>query len=116
MKIDHEQAALIRLVRPTYARDYVIAKGWRRIRTKSRDYALFETQAAGMMQLLIPQDHQASDYHERVLEVAEKLSEVEGRSLTSVLRDMLRPGSDCIHFRREIRKAVASCGEDKGAG
>lgn len=100
MKIDHEQAVLIRMVRPTYARDYVLAKGWRRITTKSRDYALFETQAAGMLQLLIPQDHQASDYHERVLEVAEKLSEVEGRSLTSVLRDMLRPGSDCIHFRR----------------
>ncbi len=100
MRIDNEQAALIHMIRPTFARDYALATGWRRITTKSQDYALFENSNANMLQLLIPQDHQASDYADRILEVAEKLSQIERRGLTAVLRDMLRPNSDCLHFKR----------------
>jgi hypothetical protein len=100
MRIDYEQTALIQMIRPTFARDYVIATGWRRITTKYQHYALFEKPIANMVQLLIPQDHQASDYSDRILEVAEKLSQIEQRELTAVLRDMLRPNSDCLHFKR----------------
>lgn len=100
MKIDAEQAALVWMIRPTYARDYVKAKGWRRVQTKSREYALFETSENTLMQVLIPQDPRASDYAERILEAAERLSEIEERDLTAVLRDMLRPGADCLHFRQ----------------
>lgn len=100
MKTDREQTALIQMIRPTFARDYIIAKGWRRVQTKSREYALFERPTADLVQLLVPQEPQASDYTERILDVAERLSEIENRSLTAILRDMLRPGSDCLHFRR----------------
>ncbi len=100
MRINNEQATLIRMIRPTFARDYARATGWRRITTKSQEYALFENPNINMVQLLIPQEHLASDYLERILEVAEKLSQIEKRDLTAVLRNMLNPNSDCLHFKR----------------
>jgi hypothetical protein len=99
MKTDQEQTTLIQLIRPTFARDYVIAQGWRRKTTKSSEYALFEHPKIDLIQLLIPQNHQSSDYFERILEAAEKLSHVEGRSLTPILRNMLHPNADCLHFK-----------------
>lgn len=101
MRFDYEQTALVQMIRPTFARDYVIATGWRRITTKSQHYALFEKSSENMVQLLIPQDHQTSDYSDRIFEVAEKLSQIERRGLTAILRDMLRPNSDCLHFMRK---------------
>ena len=99
-----EQAALLSLIRPIHAQNYVIAKGWHKVETQSNQYYLFSHPDMDLMQILIPKEPNTPDYSQRLLDVANRLSDQEERLVLLVLRDMIRPDSDCLHFSQHSPK------------
>jgi hypothetical protein len=60
--------------------------------------ALFDHPHAHWRQLLVPMDETFDDYDKRVFEVVQTLSEIESRSATEILNDLLMPDSDVPRY------------------
>lgn len=85
---------------PQCVREYAKSKGWELIPEgiKGRFY-LFRNSKAPLRQLVIPMDSGDTGYADMVLDVAERIAEIEKRSLEAVLTDLLLPNADVLRFR-----------------
>src|SRR5438876_978779 len=100
MRPDFDLQSQARLVSPLAARQYAAAKGWQPVveGLRSRIY-LFRHPTERLRQLMIPMDQGYGDYAVAVLDVAERLAEIENRPISSVLTDLIMPGADVLRFR-----------------
>lgn len=90
---------LLSKVRPRHAREYAGANGWNR---KPKDFgglAVFDHTQLELTQLLIPIDADANDYPTRMLDVVQRIAEVENRPIIEVSNDLLNPDSDVVRYR-----------------
>ncbi|MEX1026449.1 MAG: hypothetical protein WD049_00355, partial [Candidatus Paceibacterota bacterium] len=119
MSIDHrsDRESLLHLVsrvKPRDARTYASANGWIR---KSQDYgglAVFDHHDRELTQLLIPIETTSCDYASLMLDVVERLAEVEDRSIIEVANDLLDPDSDVVRYRISDPTISADLGLLKG--
>lgn len=90
---------LVGRIKPRDARSYATANGWVR---KTQDYgglAVFDHRQRELTQLLIPIESTSSDYPTRMLDVVQRLAEVEERSLIQLANDLLDPDADVVRYR-----------------
>ncbi|MFN9644861.1 MAG: hypothetical protein ACK6BG_07030 [Cyanobacteriota bacterium] len=88
------------LITPTGLRDYAKDRGWVQIKeaVKNRLYVMTNSLVASR-QLVFPMDATAPDYFDAVMLMVEKLSAIEGRSQSAVIKSLLEVGDDGIAFR-----------------
>lgn len=99
MPSEPELIQLARTVDPLAARDYVKAKKWEPVSgVKGRLY-LFRHPTERLRQVAIPKDRETDDYGEMMVIVAERIAELEHRSLGAVLNDLVMPNADLLRFR-----------------
>ena len=99
---------LLRLVKSQQVRSYALARGWRRVQGVNGEIALFDHPQAQLRQLLVPLDETFDDYDKRVFELVQTLSEIESRSRTEILNDLLMPDSDILRYH--VNSPTASRG------
>ena len=90
---------LVGRIRPRHAREYAKATNWTR---KPKDFgglAVFDYGERELTQLLIPIDGDAKDYPVRMLDVVQRIAEIEERPILEVSNDLLNPGSDIVRYR-----------------
>lgn len=90
---------LVGRIRPRHAREYAKATNWTR---KPQDFgglAVFDYGERELTQLLIPIDGDAKDYPVRMLDVVQRIAEIEERPILEVSNDLLNPDSDIVRYR-----------------
>ena len=90
---------LVGRIRPRHAREYAKATNWTR---KPQDFgglAVFDYGERELTQLLIPIDGDAKDYPVRMLDVVQRIAEIEERPILEVSNDLLNPDSYIVRYR-----------------
>lgn len=98
MQIENQLISLARRVDPICAKDYAKAKGWDIVPT-TKSYFLLTHKEYSLRQLKIPIDTDSPDYVDALLDVAQRLADIENRSMILVLEDLLEPSTDIIRHR-----------------
>lgn len=78
---------------------YAAAKGWQQARPTGRLMIFNRQERDSLDQLLVPVDASRPDFAVRMRESVEKLTEFEGRSLASIVTDLLNYDADILRFR-----------------
>lgn len=90
---------LLRAVTPQQVRSYALAKGWKRVPKVDGQIALFHRPESEFDQLIVPMEMSAVDYARRIADVVMILMEVEHRSMTEIVGDLLLPDADIVRYR-----------------
>jgi hypothetical protein len=84
---------------------YALTRGWQQYRPTGR-LMIFNRQEQGSLdQLLVPVDASRPDFAARMCESVDKLTEFEGRSLESIVTDLLNYDADVLRFRVASQRA-----------
>lgn len=90
---------ILKSLKPREVRAYASANGWIR---KPQDFgglAVFDHSERELTQLLVPMESGSNDFPVRMLDVAQRLSELEERSILEIANDLLNPDADTVRFR-----------------
>lgn len=86
-------------VKSREARAYATANGWVRKPLDFGGLAVFDYSQRELTQLLIPLESESNDFPIRMLDVVQRLAEVEKRSVHEIANDLLNPNADTVRFR-----------------
>lgn len=90
---------LVGRIRPRHAREYAKANNWSRKEQDFGGLAVFDHTVQELTQLLIPIDADTNDYPVRMLDVVQRIAEIEERPILEVSNDLLNPDADVVRFR-----------------
>lgn len=76
-------------------RDYLLARGFRLLRTRWTDAGVFRN---GDTEVMVPFDSTFADYEEALLRAARQIARFEGRELADVVADLAMPRADRLRF------------------
>jgi len=108
MQNENQLISLAKKVDPICAKDYAKAKGWEIIPT-SKSYFLLKHKDFSLRQLKIPKESDSSDFTDALLDVAQRLADIENRPMVQVLEDLLEPNTDIIRHRLISRATESGC-------
>jgi hypothetical protein len=99
MPVDPSLTAAAGAVRSRHVVTYARARGWVATETASAELLVLSRPDHDLAQLLVPKFRDRSDYARRILDVAERLAQVEARHVVSVLNDLQAPLADTLRIQ-----------------
>lgn len=82
-------------------RAYLEARGWSRVPSRRPYAAIYRSAREPLVEVQVPLDRDLADYGDAMVVIARRVSEWEGRSVESVLHDLLQPRRDLLRFGLE---------------
>ena len=92
-----ENEALAQSVDYTDALQYLVHRGWQRVRSRTDEIAILRKDQA---EVVLPLDRALGDYGEAIARAAARIAALEGGTAHSVLEDLHRPRTDTVRAGR----------------
>ncbi|MCP3165039.1 hypothetical protein [Myxococcus qinghaiensis] len=82
-------------------RAYLEARGWSRVPSRRPYAAIYRRDREPLVEVQVPLDRDLADYGDAMVAIARRVSEWEGRSVESILHDLLQARRDLPRFGLE---------------
>jgi hypothetical protein len=105
MSIDQQRRILARQLRPLAVRQYAESRQWSPVEGVRGRFWLFRHPEQHLRQLQIPMDAEDANFTDAMLDVVQRIAELERRSIDAVLADLQWPDADILRVRVASRDA-----------
>lgn len=105
MQLDPQHGSAVGQIKPMAALQYAEGRSWERVPGITARFWLLRHREQRLRQLQIPMDREDPAFLDAMLDVIERLSELESRSASAILEDLLSSDADVLRVRVVSRDA-----------
>jgi len=99
MKCDHLTHDILEGLSLDAVVKWALSSGWRIVSEESDDVYILRRAEAPVEEHILPKNRSFADYHDRLRDVVLSTSQYAGRSIGSILNELLYPPSDILRYR-----------------